>query len=236
MQAIILAGGKGTRLKPYTATFPKPLMPIDDMPIIEIVIRQLAKTGFDRITITTGHLAEMMRLFCGDGSKWGVRIDYSNEDQPLGTAGPLTLVSDGIDENFLVMNGDLLTTLDYAELFARHCERKSLATVSVYPRQVRIDFGVIERDPDGAISRYIEKPTYDFHVSMGVNVFNRRIFEHMERNQRLDIPELITRLRQAGERIDTFERSCHWLDIGRADDYQAAADIFVAHRELFLPQ
>ncbi len=153
MQAVILAGGKGTRLKPYTTTFPKPLMPIDDLPILEIVLRQLAHYGFGHVIITTGHLAEMIRLFCGDGSRWGLRVEYSQEDAPLGTAGPIALLADQLEEHFLVMNGDLLTTMDYRQLLRAHITGGTLATVSLYQRQVKIDFGVVDEAPPGVSRR-----------------------------------------------------------------------------------
>lgn len=235
MQAIILAGGKGTRLRPYTSTFPKPLMPIDDMPILEIVLRQLARHGFDRIVITTGHLAELVRLFCGDGSKWGIRIEYSHEEEPLGTAGPLALVADKLDEHFLVMNGDLLTTLNYRKAFEAHVAAGTLASVSLYRRQVKIDFGVIEEGPVGSVGNYVEKPTFDFSVSMGINFFSRGVMKHLEPGKRLDIPELIMRLKAAGERVACYREDCYWLDIGRAEDYQIATDEFVKRRAEFLP-
>ena len=235
MQAIILAGGKGTRLRPYTTTFPKPLMPIDDLPIIEIVIRQLARSGFDRLIITTGHLAEMLRLFCGDGRKWGIRIDYSHEAEPLGTAGPIAQLADDLDEYFLVMNGDLLTTMNYRRAFEAHVQGQTMATVALYQREVKIDFGVIEEKPTGFLDNYVEKPTMRFSVSMGINFFSRSVLKYMERGKRLDIPDLMLRLKAAGQKIACYKEECYWLDIGRADDYQTATDEFVKRRKEFLP-
>ncbi len=210
-------------------------MPIDDLPIIEIVIRQLARAGFDRLIITTGHLAEMIRLFCGDGQKWGIQIEYSHEEEPLGTAGPLTLISDRLDENFLVMNGDLLTTLNYRRAFEAHLRGKTLATISLYHREVKIDFGVVEQGPAGIVSRYIEKPMMRFNVSMGINFFRRSVLKFMEPGKRLDIPELIVRLTEAHQPVACYEENCYWLDIGRADDYQTATEEFVRRRKEFLP-
>lgn len=235
MQAIILAGGKGTRLRPYTTTFPKPLMPIDDLPIIEIVIRQLVRSGFDRLIITTGHLAEMIRVFCGDGSKWGIHIDYSHETEPLGTAGPIAHLAPHLDEHFMVMNGDLLTTLNYRSAFDAHVLRQNIATISLYPREVKIDFGVIEEGPVGFVDNYVEKPTMRYSVSMGINFFSRSVLQFMEHGKRLDIPELILRLRNAGQKVACYKEDCYWLDIGRADDYQTATDEFVKRRKEFLP-
>ena len=210
-------------------------MPIDDLPIIEIVIRQLARAGFDRLIITTGHLAEMLRLFCGDGRKWGIRIDYSDEAEPLGTAGPIGQLADDLDENFLVMNGDLLTTLNYRRAFEWHLRGQTLATVALYQREVKIDFGVIEERPSGFLDNYVEKPTMRFSVSMGINFLSRGVLKYMERGKRLDIPDLMLRLRAAGKKIACYKEDCYWLDIGRADDYQTATEEFIKRRKEFLP-
>ena len=146
MKAVILAGGKGTRLKPYTTVFPKPLMPINDKPILEIVIRQLKSHAFDDVIITVGHLAELIVTFFGDGSKFGVKIEYSREDKPLGTAGGLGLVKDELNETFLMMNGDVLTTLDYSDLVSYHKRNDAIATIALKKRDVKIDFVVVEID------------------------------------------------------------------------------------------
>jgi NDP-sugar pyrophosphorylase family protein len=235
MQAIILAGGKGTRLRPYTAHFPKPLMPIDDLPILEIVLRQLAWFDIRDVIITTGHLAEMIRLFCGNGSRWGLHIEYSNEDTPLGTAGPLALVADRLDDNFLVMNGDLLTTMDYRRLLLKHCSDGQLATVSLYPREVKVDFGVVVESPLGTLSEYKEKPVFHFKVSMGINALSKRVVQYMKAGERLDIPDLMARLMAAGQPVACHEQPCFWLDIGRSDDYAIANEEFAKRRLEFLP-
>lgn len=236
MQAVILAGGKGARLRPYTTSFPKPLMPIGDLPIIEIVLRQLARAGFDDVLITTGHLAEMIRLFCGDGRKWGLRIEYSHEEEPLGTAGPIALMADRLDDCFLVMNGDLLTTMSYRRAFEAHRAGGWLASISVHRREVKVDFGVVEQQPPGFLGRYVEKPTLGFDVSMGINVLSRGVLRFMEPGRRLDMPDLVTRIVQAGEKVACYREDCYWLDIGRTDDYQVATDEFEKRRELFLPR
>src|ERR671939_758318 len=158
MRAVILAGGKGTRLKPYTVTLPKPLVPIgDDMPILEIIIRQLSNCGFDHITIAVNHMANIIMAFFGDGSRWGVKIDYSFEEHPLSTIGPLTLIPD-LPDNFLVMNGDILCDLDYRGFYNYHVEEKNEITVSVYKRSTKIDFGVLGYDESGVVNHFIEKP------------------------------------------------------------------------------
>ena len=233
MRAVILAGGKGTRLAPYTTILPKPLMPIGNMPILEIVIRQLARYGFNDLTLAVGHLAELIMSYCGDGSKYGVKITYSREDEPLGTAGPISLVPD-LKEAFLVMNGDLLATLDYSALWKYHKDRGAIVTLASYPRKVKIDLGVIESQ-DGWVKDYIEKPTFQYSVSTGIYIFEPEILNYIERGKRIDLPELILRLLKADQKVNTYNFDGYWLDIGRHDDYETAMEEFAAHRSDFLP-
>ena len=234
MQAVILAGGKGRRLAPYTTVFPKPLMPIGDMPILEIVIRQLKKHGFTKIVLAVGHLAGLIEAYFGDGSKWGVNITYSREDEPLGTAGPLALIDD-LDENFLVMNGDLLTNIDYSGLMKYHLENGGLSTISMYTKDVPISLGVLELDDEGNIVDYIEKPILKYKVSMGIYIFNNRILEYIEHDKYLDFPDLIKKLLAAGERVVEYEYNGYWEDLGRPDDYARASKDFENMRAQFLP-
>jgi NDP-sugar pyrophosphorylase family protein len=230
---VILAGGKGTRLAPYTVAFPKPLMPLGDVPILEIVVRQLEHFGFDHVTMAVGHLSELIRAFFGDGSKYGLKIDYSREDRPLGTAGPLRRIPD-LPESFLVMNGDLLTDLDYADLMRRHREQANDATIGVYRKQVKIDLGVLERDGDGRITDYKEKPTLAYEVSMGVYAFSRGVLEHVP-DAYFDFPDLVLELIRRGRPIRGYAFDGLWLDIGRADDYGKAIETFERERKRFLP-
>jgi NDP-sugar pyrophosphorylase family protein len=190
MKAVIIAGGKGTRLKPYTTVFPKPLMPINDKPILEIVIRQLKSHGFDEVIITVGHLAELIMTFFGDGSKFGVKINYSREDKPLGTAGGLGLLKQELSETFLMMNGDVLTSLNFSDLVSYHKRNDAIATIALNKREVYIDFGVVELDDSNSIAGYIEKPKIDYLVSMGVYVFDPRVLEYIRPNEYLDFPDL----------------------------------------------
>lgn len=233
MRAVILAGGKGTRLAPYTTVLPKPLMPIGDMPILEIVLRQLAHHGFKDITLAVGHLAELLMAYCGDGKKFGVTIDYSREEQPLGTAGPIALIP-GLNEAFLVMNGDLLSTLDYSAMWKYHKERGAIATLASYRRDIKIDLGVIESE-DGWVKDYIEKPTYHYAVSTGIYIFEPEVLHSIERGKKLDLPELVLRLMEQGKKVNVFNFDGYWLDIGRHDDYETAMEEFAAHRADFLP-
>jgi len=236
MQAVILAGGKGTRLQPYTTVLPKPLMPVGDYPILEIILRQLKTAGCTEVILAVGHLNHLFKAFFQDGVRFGVKIVYSLEERELGTAGPLSLLADQLDNDFLVMNGDILTTLDFKKLFDFHVSRKSSATIGTYRREVKIDFGVIESDSDGRVERYIEKPSFDYTVSMGVNVFSRdAVTPYLAPGERLDIPDLMMKMHKDNLRVLCHSEPCRWLDIGRIDDYQEAAKIFESNMGDFLP-
>lgn len=221
MKAVILAGGKGTRLKPYTTVFPKPLMPINDKPILEIVIRQLKSHGFNEIIISVGHLAELIMTFLGDGSKFGIKIKYSREDKPMGTAGSLGLLKEELKETFLMMNGDVLTTLDFNELANYHKRNGAIVTIALNKRDVYIDFGVIKLDDD-SITEYVEKPKIDYLVSMGVYIFDSKILQYIKPDDYLDFPDLIKKLISNGETVKGYVYDGYWLDIGRPDDYERA--------------
>ena len=231
MRAIILAGGKGTRLAPLTEVIPKPLVPIGGKPILEIVIRQLAHYGFRRITLAVGYMSELIRAYFQDGAKLGVSIDYSCEPAPLGTAGPLALI-DGLDETFLVMNADVLTDLDYRELIRYHQREGGVATIGAYQRQVCIDLGVIIQDGARRIKDYVEKPTTTHLVSMGVYVFEPQVLPFIQ--GRLDFPDLAKLLLIKGLAIHYYPFEGYWLDIGRHEDYQKAAEEFGQLRKHFL--
>jgi NDP-sugar pyrophosphorylase family protein len=225
MQAIILAGGKGTRLRPYTTIFPKPLMPIDDMPILEIVIRQLKKAGFRKITIAVGHLAELIQAFFGDGRKWGVEITYSREDIPLGTVGPLALIND-LDENFLVMNGDVLTDINYCDMYDFHLRRNAATTIAMYDKKLEINLGIIKANDNQEIYDYVEKPTLLHQVSMGIYFFNKRIMSYIPQGEYFDLPTLVLTLIQAKEKVLGYHFKGYWRDIGRQEDYAQVIEEF----------
>jgi NDP-sugar pyrophosphorylase family protein len=236
MQAVILAGGKGTRLRPYTTVLPKPLMPVGDYPILEIILRQLSRADVTRVVLAVGYMSHLFEAFFQDGKRYGLEISYSFETEALGTAGPLAAILDTLEEDFLVLNGDVLTTFSYRNVFAHHKQAGAAATIGAFRRSVDIDFGVLEIGADGALVDYIEKPTYSFDVSMGINVFNvESVRPYLLPGVRLDIPTLMKQLRRDGHRVSCYREECRWLDIGRLDDYQAADEIFAARRDEFLP-
>lgn len=231
-KAVILAGGKGTRLAPYTLVFPKPLMPLGETPILEIVIRQLVRRGFEEVTLAVGHLAQLIESYFGDGARFDVKIRYSREDRPLGTAGPLAAVGD-LDEPFLVMNGDILTTLDYGSFLADHVESGAAASVATFRRVYTVDFGVVETDGERIVG-YIEKPETTCDVSMGINALSPHVLERIRPGERLDMPDLLLQLIGAGEEVRSVPFEGRWLDIGRHDDFAAAQEQFIDHRREFL--
>jgi NDP-sugar pyrophosphorylase family protein len=234
MRAIVLAGGKGTRLAPFTTVLPKPLMPIGDMPIVDVVLRQLAASGFDQITLAVGYLAELLMAYCGDGSRYGVQLAYSREEEPMGTAGPIALVPD-LDETFLVMNGDLLTTIDYRRMLEFHAAHDNIATVATFTREIVIDLGVIEGDSDRVVD-YREKPRLTYDASAGIYLFEPGILDFIPRGERLDLPQLILTLLERGMTVGRFAAEGQWLDIGRHADYEEAVRTFEANRDDYLPR
>jgi NDP-mannose synthase len=235
MKAVVLAGGKGSRLAPYTRILPKPLMPIGDMPILEVILLQMKATGILDVVLTVGHLSELLRAFFQDGSQLGINISYSYEACPLGTAGPIALV-DGLTETFLVTNGDVLTTLSLQDLIRFHKEQKAVATIASHCRQSKIDLGVIEKDGDCLITGYVEKPVYDFLVSMGIYVFEPSVLPYIVPGEHLDFPNLVHKLLAAGERVVAYEFDGYWEDLGRPDDYERASNDFEKMRSQFLSE
>lgn len=233
MMAVILAGGRGTRLRPYTMTIPKPLLPLGDVPILEVVLLQLARAGFQRVVVTLGHMSHLFTAALGDGSRFGIAIEYCVEEQPLGTAGSLRLIEAPASE-MLVMNGDVLTTLDYGTLVEHHRRTAAAATICLHKRTVHIDYGVVHTLADGTLDRYIEKPVIDYQVSMGINVVSKRALEMIPPGGRFDMPQLMQSLRDAGQRVSCYPADCYWQDIGRFDDYQQASADFSTDPDRFL--
>ena len=235
MKAVVLAGGKGARLAPYTHIIPKPMMPIGDKAILEIMLHQMQRAGIYEVILTVGHLAGLMRAFFQDGAHLGVHICYSFEDHPLGTAGPLSLI-DGIDETFMVCNGDVLTTLNIRELIDFHKQNQGVATIASHHRQVHIDLGVIESNGDHSIIGYNEKPTIDYLVSMGIYIFEPVVLQYIPNEQYLDFPDLIKILLADKKKVVAFPFDGYWKDLGRADDYEQANIDFEQMRSQFLPE
>lgn len=235
VKVVVLAGGKGTRLAPYTRIIPKPLMPIGDKPILEILLRQFKHAGIKEVTLTVGYLADLLKLFFQDGSRLGLHISYSYETKPLGTSGPLAYV-EGLVDTFMVTNGDVLTTLDFAELIAFHKKQGAIATIATHKRKVDINFGVVELDGDHSLSGYSEKPTIDYLVSMGVYIFEPRILDYIPKGEYLDLPDLIHRLIDSGEKVSGYVFRGYWEDLGRPDDYERANEYFEQMQDKFLPE
>jgi NDP-sugar pyrophosphorylase family protein len=237
-RAVILAGGEGVRLRPYTSVLPKPLMPIGDRPVLDIVVRQLKAHGFDRITLATGYLAELIEVFFRDGSAYGIPIDYYREHEPLGTVGALALIDGLADDDVLVMNGDVLTDMDYGALLERHRAGDSVATIATKVRNVQVSLGVLRFDDERDSTRltgYDEKPAIDYTASMGVYCFAPRALAYIDPGERIDFPDLILRLIAAGEVVRSWPSEDYWLDIGRHEDYELAQDEFESVRERLIP-
>ena len=227
MKTVILAGGKGTRLAPYTTIFPKPLVPIGDRPILEIIIRQLAGQGLGDIVLSIGHLGELIEAYFHNGRRNipGLRLNYFRENEPLGTAGSLAMIP-GLDETFLTMNGDILTTLDYQALIRYHREQHAALTIAMHRKDVKIDLGVLETNDEGKLVSYNEKPLYSFDVSMGIYVYEPRVLKYIPKGEYMDFPDLVRVLLDNGETVAGFHSQDYWLDIGRREDYELAQQEF----------
>jgi NDP-sugar pyrophosphorylase family protein len=222
-RAIILAGGKGTRLKPYTIALPKPLVPIGEKPILEIIIQRLIKNGFTHITLTVNHQADIIKAFFGDGTKWGIKIDYSLEEKPLSTMGPLSLIKD-LPENFLIMNGDVLSDIDFSNLMKEHIAKNSIFTISSFKREQRSDYGVLEIGDDKSLTGFKEKPVVVYDVSMGIYVANKRILEYIPYNKSYGFDQLMLDLIANDDPAKVIRHNGYWLDIGRPEDYTKACE------------
>jgi len=233
MRAVILAGGKGARLRPYTVVLPKPLMPIGEYPILEVVVRQLVFSGFRHITMAVNHQAELIQAFFGKGEKWGVKIDYSLEDTPLSTMGPLRLIND-LPKHFLIMNGDILTDIDYRAFYDHHVAQKSIFTISSFQRELRSEYGVLEVDQDNRLCGFKEKPVINYEVSMGVYMADKDILSYIPAGKPYGFDNLMLDLIRAGRPASVKRHLGYWLDIGRPDDYMQAIEEFDKLKHLFL--
>jgi NDP-sugar pyrophosphorylase family protein len=235
MQAVILAGGKGTRLRPFTSVIPKPLVPIGEIPILDIIIRQLHFYNITDIIIATGYLAALVETYFQRGKKWGVKIRYTKEDKPLGTAGAIQKIK-GLKDNFLVMNGDILTDINYHKVCAFHLRHKAAATLATVKRRLSTDFGLLAIARDCRLIRYTEKPKRSDYVSIGINVLHKKCLQYISKNESIGIPELVRRMGRKDEKIYCYKSKAYWLDIGRMQDFQKAQEVFAKNtRRFFKP-
>lgn len=234
-RAFLLAGGRGTRLLPYTTILPKPLVPVGDLPVMEILLRQLARDGIREIIVSVGYLAGLIEAYFGDGSRLGVRLRYQREFEALGTAGPLRLVDDwGADESILVLNGDLLTDIDFAGFARAHVEAGAELQIGTYARQEQIELGVIEMDEECRVRGYLEKPVHTYQVSMGIYMISRRVVDLIPPAGRFDMPQLVLAALGRNHRVIGRAHAGLWLDIGRADDHRRAAELVASQPDRFL--
>jgi len=232
-RAVVLAGGKGTRLRPYTVVFPKPLMPLGDYPILEVIVRQLAAEGFRRITLAVNHQANLIKAFFGDGEQWNVRIDYSVESEPLSTIAPLCLIED-LPETFLLMNGDVLTDLSVRRLYDEHVASGCAFTVAASWRTHRVDYGVLKIDAASTLVGFEEKPSMQYLVSMGVYVVDKSVLGIVPRGRPYGFDDLMGALVARRDRVNVRPHDGYWLDLGRPDDYAQAVEEFDRLRDVLL--
>ena len=237
MRAVILAGGRGSRLAPFTTVVPKPLLPVGHTPILEVIIKQLSHAGFDHITLTLGYMSTYFHAFIAEHPSLRrlAKLDFVEEQHPTGTAGSLASIP-GLPETFLVMNGDLLTSLDYRALFAHHLAHKPLLTIGQHRKDVKIDLGVVKTDDGGQVTDYIEKPVLSYGVSMGVYIYSAEALSFIRPKEFVDFPSLVHRLLDAGKKVLTYPSDACWLDLGRYEDLQAASEIFLQREHEFLPE
>jgi len=233
MKAVIQAGGKGTRLRPYTLVLPKPLMPVGDLPVIEMLLKWLCRNGIDEVYITIGYLGHLIRSLCGDGNQWGVNIIYSCEPEPLGTIGPLTLLRNQLKETFLVLNGDLITDLDVRSFISFHYQNRALVSVAVTEKSIKVDLGVVENE-NGRIIGFREKPTMKFHVSMGMYCMEPEILDLIPRQVPFGFDDLMHSLLIRGLPVYAFPHDGCWMDIGRQEDFLRAQELFAKNETAIL--
>jgi NDP-sugar pyrophosphorylase family protein len=233
--AVVLAGGKGGRLAPYTTVLPKPLMPVGDLPIIDILVRQLVANGFSELIFSIGHLGGLLEAYFNDHPlrSEGVSFEWVRENTPLGTTGAIALVKN-LPQNFLVLNGDILTTLDFREMFEYHVASGGMLTVASKNKQTRVQLGVLKSEGN-VVTDYVEKPVLDYEVSMGVYAYNRGVLRYVDSGEPLDFPDLVLRLIRAGETVRCFRSEDEWLDIGNIEDFTEAQKVFSESPEKYLP-
>jgi len=224
MKAVIQSGGKGTRLKPYTMVLPKPLMPVGSKPVLELLLKWLRRNGTRDAYVTTGYLGHLIRTVCGDGRQWDLRIKYTEEPQPLGTIGGLTLLRDDLSSTFLVVNGDVLTDLNINAFAAYHHQHGGALTIATAKRVIHTDFGVIE-DVGGRVNRFQEKPILTHLVSMGVYCMEPEVLDYIPVGVPFGFDDLMFCMLGRGLPVNTFLHSGLWLDIGRVEDFHKAQEL-----------
>jgi NDP-sugar pyrophosphorylase family protein len=230
MEAVILAGGRGTRLKPFTTTLPKPLVPVGERAIIEIVLNRLKKGGVEKVHIALNHLAHLIEAVVGDGSRFGLEVAYCREEKPLSTVGPLKLIAD-LPNNFIVTNGDILSDIDIGRLYRHHLDNGALVTVATSQRTEKMDFGVMEISDSGFITGFKEKPEYNLTVSMGIYIFKKAVLDFVPENEKYGFDDLMYELLRRQQPVGYYPYDGYWLDIGRPADYeQALRDIAIIEK------
>lgn len=234
MEAIILAGGRGARLRPYTDVIPKPLLPLDGMPILEIILRQLAGHGVDKVTLALYYRAEQIRWHVGDGSDLGLEVEYSVADRLLGTAGPLGLIPRPT-EPCLVLNADLLTNLDFAAVMTHHRLSGAPCTIVLFPYRTEVPFGVIDVDGDGSVTAFREKPSVEALISTGVYVLDPLVWDKIPPGEHLQMNNLIDRALAKGRTIATYRHRGEWLDVGTVESFHRGDEIFRTQAHRYLP-
>jgi NDP-sugar pyrophosphorylase family protein len=227
LKAIVLAGGRGTRLAPYTSVLPKPLMPIGDQSILEVVVDQLEKAGVVDIHFCVGYLAHLIEAVFDSRHNGHVNITYVREQEALGTAGPLRLVNE-LESTFIVMNGDILTTLDYRELVGFHREQGNALTIATHQRSIKVDYGILHLDDRSRVRGFEEKPQIQSRVSMGIYVMEPAVLEYIPSDQHFDLPDLVHALIAADLPVGGYRHEGLWYDIGRLEDYEDAAQVWVS--------
>jgi NDP-sugar pyrophosphorylase family protein len=230
-RVVLLAGGRGTRLRPFTMLLPKALVPVGEMPILEILVRQLRRGGFTDLVVSVGYLGELIEAYFhgGRSEELGVRLSFVRERAPLGTAGCLRLVPD-LAGTFLVVNADLLTTLDFRRFVAHHRASGAVMTIAATERRERLDWGVIETTPEGRLTAYVEKPERAAWISMGIYACEPAVLPYLHGDETVDIPELAARLLADGLVVEVYRSSDYWLDLGNPQDYTRAVEDFAARR------
>ena len=229
MKAVILAGGLGTRLRPFTEVIPKPLLPIGEKAVLEIQIEHFKSFGFDEIILATNYKSDYIEKFFGDGSRYGVDLTISKEEKPLGTVGPLTLLKDRLTEPFVVMNGDVLTALDFARFYDFAGSQDSLLTIAIKKMITPFAFGDIYFEGD-RVTGIEEKPDLINFILAGIYVMRPGIFDLIPDGEYFGMDRLIKLMLKDGLPVAKYEMMEYWLDIGRVDDYEKAQDIYKDHQ------